>query len=422
MWTGENQSGTDITDNLVASATYGTEGATYTIENNGAYSGYVSINVYGYGIYSDSAQEDTQEDTDSINTYGYQNDGLQQAYQQDLAFGILEGKRVIHEYSQPRLIVNSITFWANANYMHTWAYLTLEVGSVISISSDKHNIDQWYFYIQGIEYSYQSGLIQVTYKVKRAFLLDGRGLSNGVIEFDGSHSGDAIMYGYIPQACNINWIAISTWVHFIDNSGTGGKPTIMSAYKDDGGIYLQILDNKLTFTTNSFSDNIGQWETSAFDWTSEYWNHVTVIYYNGATVLDPLIYINGTLQSITELETPAGTLRDGIGTKLTIGNIHLPISGLTFNGQIKDFRIYNVVKISGWDVYDMAGDLYAAGAYELNLTNGLVFQAFAVYDADYDALIDTSLIEGTSKLIDGFGGCITDIQGTPTFRDKNIGV
>jgi hypothetical protein len=99
---------------------------------------------------------------------------------------------------------------------------------------------------------------------------------------------------------------------------------------DSSGVYsLQIAFPR---TTTS-----GTWRTTNRECTLGTWHHIAITYNYASTANDPIIYINGSAVSITQITTPNGSF--GNITTFVLGNTAgLPRS---LNGYISDFRSYN---------------------------------------------------------------------------------
>ena len=91
-----------------------------------------------------------------------------------------------------------------------------------------------------------------------------------------------------------------------------------------------------------FSGAIGNWYTPTDSITLNTWQHVAVVYDNSSDLNDPLIYIGGVLQTLTELDTPSGTASSDVTVNLTIGNYAVDLSR-TFDGILDDIRIYDTM-------------------------------------------------------------------------------
>ena len=409
MFTGQDGSGTEITSTLSAGADYGTEGATFTITNGSVLGGYLTIKVYGYGIYSDSAIEKSAEDADSIDTYGYQNDSLQQQYQQATYTGKLEAERVVELEKQPRTVLNSVTMWANRDNQHMMAFLYIDIGDLVRLKIDKHNIDAL-FYIQGISFRMQGRLAEFTWIVKEAFTW-GLGLSPVVCEFrDG-----AINYGYIPQVSDdlATKRGFSAWF-YLDSISATQDQNIVSNYAGSGdgfAVYVKAHATKRVFAFfKGFGvASSGLWSTdtavNAFDTAT--WTHAFVEYDSSSAASDPVLYINGVVVPLIELSTPVGVAPSEVGLNLSIGDWSNSVAN--FGGKIKDVRVYNMNSTTNSAAQISAG-LTAEGAYGSGWYDGMVFQSFAVRTRDLTAYTDLVLTD--EKLLDGYNGCV----GTPVIN------
>jgi hypothetical protein len=69
------------------------------------------------------------------------------------------------------------------------------------------------------------------------------------------------------------------------------------------------------------------------------WNHILWVYDGSSTSNDPVLYLNGVAQTLTESSTPNGSITSDASANLRIGNR----AGLdrTFDGDIKDVRYYD---------------------------------------------------------------------------------
>lgn len=70
------------------------------------------------------------------------------------------------------------------------------------------------------------------------------------------------------------------------------------------------------------------------------WHHVAVTYNSTSTSNDPLMYIDGTSQSVTEFITPSGTLETN-AVKYTIGNRTTASTQIDWDGALAEFAIWS---------------------------------------------------------------------------------
>ena len=100
---------------------------------------------------------------------------------------------------------------------------------------------------------------------------------------------------------------------------------------------------------HGFSTTAGNWKTTNAAVALNAWNHLALFYDSDATGNDPVIYVNGVSQAITETSTPAGTRTDDAAQTLYIGNNNT--GARTFDGYIMDIKIY---KNTAWTQAEVA--------------------------------------------------------------------
>lgn len=174
--------------------------------------------------------------------------------------------------------------------------------------------------------------------------------------------GQALTFDGVNQQISIGTVAafgnqatrtISTWI----------KPSGLTTYRGIVGAGVgsfQICSNDGTDcpgTTgrlvyyHTFSGTDGKWILGVDSVKANEWAHVVVTYDRSSTSNDPVIYVNGVSQSVTELTTPTGTADSEVSFNVSIG-----YDGYAYAmGAIDDVRIYNRVlsaaEIAG--LYDM---------------------------------------------------------------------
>ncbi len=97
---------------------------------------------------------------------------------------------------------------------------------------------------------------------------------------------------------------------------------------------------KIAFS-HIFSGANGRWATPDNSISFDIWHHVVVVYDDSLVSNNPVIYIDGISQTITELETPTGTRNSDAGTDFLIGN--RANQERTFDGSIAEVAIYDVI-------------------------------------------------------------------------------
>jgi hypothetical protein len=129
---------------------------------------------------------------------------------------------------------------------------------------------------------------------------------------------------------------------------------------------------------------------------------------------DPLIYVGGTLQTLTEDVTPSGALKTEVGVNLLIGNIKTPTYNYNraFDGKIKDVRVYDATSLTPATV---ASGIAGEGAGGTGYTTGMLFQAFAVRTRDVTAYTDLTLTD-EDKLLETYLGYVGTANASPISR------
>ena len=90
-----------------------------------------------------------------------------------------------------------------------------------------------------------------------------------------------------------------------------------------------------------FSSDDGEWEAQAL-LTINAWHHVAATYDNGSTSNNPLIYIDGVSQTVTEIFAPTGTRDSDVGADLYIGTNFIDSS--TFDGLIAQIQLWTTIE------------------------------------------------------------------------------
>ena len=95
---------------------------------------------------------------------------------------------------------------------------------------------------------------------------------------------------------------------------------------------------------HSFSTTEGSWKTTDRVIPLNAWSHVALFYDSDSASNDPVFYVNGVAQTITEGQTPVGTRSADTSSDLFIGNNSGGTRG--FDGYMMDVKIYKNVALS----------------------------------------------------------------------------
>lgn len=412
-WTNDDGTGTEITANLTVTPGYGTEGFAHTVYNGSSNSGYVTLfNCRGYGIYTYNPIEHQASDTDSQDANGIISDSITQKYKNDLAYGTLYVDMIVDDEKDPRTVVKRVYLNANKDETLLFAFLQLEVGDVIHITEDKSGVDSYYF-IQAVAYETRpGGIVMFNWKVK-SFLCAALGVSALAVEFAGGSSGDAISFGYVPHVTNIQERTISAWI-YKDGTPVSTSDHIVAISDDNKGVIVSVTTDDQIQYYSKRSSNQGIWKTPISSVASGQRVHVVITINQVDETSDPIIYINSSLQTLTETTTPSGIFKDEIGVPLIVGNWKTASEDYTraWDGKIEDFRIYDRVLTA-----DEVTTLYNGGTPDMDLvTDGLQFQAFVVPTFRLTDFVNATLTSDM-KVRDRIHGVVGTPHGSPIGRN-----
>jgi hypothetical protein len=283
-----------------------------------------------------------------------------------------------------------------------------------------HGIDA-VFYVQGIEFSMNGGIITYSWILKQAWTLE-KGLlytkTRVLFDYPVDTSGQAVTFDYIPAISGGNVVrrAFSAWMKF-DTLSAVHDMAIISNYTGDSGFSFQVdqhATNRYLSFRIKFSGAVGKWTCPANAFDAHVWTHVLAYYDSSTPTNDPLIYIDGVLQALTESSTPSGTVSSEIGSQLHIGNYKTSAGYVAnFSGFLKDVRCYDMDK-SIYSPSELAAGIVAEGVSESGYFSGMVFHAFAIiYPKD---ITDGIYLTEEQKILDSYGGNIGTPYGSPFIK------
>lgn len=417
--TKKDGTGTNISSDLVLTSTpYGTEGFTHQVTNNNASGGYITkYNYRGTGIYIFNQIQHVANNAASITEFEAEDETLNQKYKNDLYSGTVFSESIVDERNQPRTVLNSITFCANKSPENMMAFLYSDVGSLHYISLDDEGLSGNY-YIQGVEYKIRGGIIMVKWIVALALSFQaGCGLSPVASEFRGGAYTDGINFGYLPNVSGSQITARSFSLWMYQDTASPASPesyALISTYGDLQGTFLYTRDPLSVYFWSYSSVHGGRWHSPDNSFSTGAWNHVVVTFVEGDLSADPIIYINGASQVVTETYTPSGAIQNEVGRELIIGNIKSSTSDYIecFDGKIFDTRIYNRILTQA-----EVTELYNAGVPSalVGTKDGLVFQGMAVRTENLASYVDQTLTS-TLTLRDNVFGAVGVPHGSPIGR------
>lgn len=169
------------------------------------------------------------------------------------------------------------------------------------------------------------------------------GKLGNALDFDGSN--DSVLNAATNGMTGLATVTLSAWIY---PRGWGGADLGRIIQQDSGGgpQYWVLLLNGPAGSPNPrslrfFADwdpTDGSWYTPSDSITLNAWHHVAAVYDGSSSANDPLLYIDGVLQTLTEASSP-NSARGPAQSNVYIGNS--AAGSRPFNGQLDDVRIYN---------------------------------------------------------------------------------
>lgn len=164
----------------------------------------------------------------------------------------------------------------------------------------------------------------------------------------------------------------TAWTLYLNNSSVSGG-----------------LDFKRHFSTTA-----GIWRTPANSMTLNAWHHVVVVYDDSSTSNDPIIYIDGVSQTLTESTSPVGTPVSDTTFEFGIGNV--PALTRSYQGKIEGVRFHRVM-VNATDVSMMYG---ARGSWPMSEGAGSTI-------ADESAFASAGTISGAAWTAGPLGSALS---------------
>ena len=413
--------GTDITSDLDITATYGSEGVTWELTNNNEATGYiVLLQARGYGIYTYTSTESTVENAASYNAYGFQAETIHQYYQQNTSLGKNTSAQIIEKEREPRTILNKVFFNANKSNELMWGFLVYDVGDLVPVVEDISGIDSQY-YIHAVHFEAVPGpsgsaIIDYAWTLKENQSLGSGGLSSVAVEYNQTslNEGSFIDFESIPIVNSASALSFSFWVYLSTISYTNNLYAFTHGVDSSGEVsyfivgYVPAPSNQVLLR---YKHADGIWDSSSVGTVAAaqgQWHHIVSVKQCDTTAA-PTLYYDATSAGALSVISAQTLTPSKSGWNLKIGGFvttPIPTYSGSFDGKVKDFRIYNSALSSS----DVTG-IYNAGAYGSGYTNNLIFQSFFVRASELTAYTDKTLTS-SDRLLDNIYGYI----GTPKWN------
>ncbi|MFA5208304.1 MAG: hypothetical protein WC428_06705 [Candidatus Paceibacterota bacterium] len=416
MNTNKYGTGTDLTADHTVSVVYGSNKPTVTIVNNSVYySAVTKFQCRGQGVYQSDEIVAKASDTTSQENYDVSEFSMSQVMQSDIERGQQFADRIVYFEKDPRNKVNKINMVANRSTKNMYAFLTLDIGDLISLTDTSKNISSWY-YIQGISFTVLSGtIIEFSWIVKEHYSEDAGNLTPVEIETVHLHK-DVIVFDNIEQLSNQDYLSL-----IIDfTKDTAGIILSKAAWEiADGGAYISgfyvytngallmfaFMDEQfkyLGYLSSYFTEE-------AFVRIGISFNRITesIKFYYGGSPVTPV-----TFTKTTALEDYVLGYFNDIGNRIIINGVSLLEDGVCeygygCGGTIGRIKLFNVELTEDEFSKNNSGTEPA--------TRGLQFEAPFIKTSDiahYTYLTMTA----NDKVIDNMHGIVGTPSGSPVCR------
>ena len=171
--------------------------------------------------------------------------------------------------------------------------------------------------------------------------VDTEGFFGRALDFDAVLGGVEVTDAVSIQDIFDSGGTMSSWIKpRTDGAGNNGRLA-----EKGGGRWFAVTQDSVAAGFGDiqwnfdFSGTNGGWETTTNGIAYGTWNHVAITYDSDAVANDPIMYVNGVSQAITENATPVGTRISDAGQNLFIGN-RLD-TARAFDGTIDEVRLYS---------------------------------------------------------------------------------
>lgn len=405
--------GTDHTADVNVVASYRADSVAYAIKNLATETVYITfLQARGYGIYFGNSIESQVDDTASQNANGLIAFSLDQRYQHDPYTGYAFATAMVEEYKDPKSRITKMSYLANLNKAHLMAFLSLAIGSLITVTEDRSALANYYYITDRSFTIRQGGIINVTYGLKQHDSYLSGALNPVTVEFTGGGT-DALDYGNLPRVLSLTRRSFAAWI-WLDTAPSTVSYAILSTFTDNSGAYLSIeTDRSVKFYQKA--NGAAVWQTNASLVPTGAWTHIVVTRDSTLPGTRPIFYIDGTLRTTNETIAQDGDVIDESSAIFMIGNLLSDTLDYArpFDGKIFDARVYDH-ELTQAEVTA----LYNGGtASALVATDGLLFQGPAVNaDLGDDASLAGTVLSSAYHLLDNAYRAVGVPHSAPVLR------
>lgn len=416
-WTNANGTGEEITEDFTVTVDYGAAGAWVTVENTGVAVGYLTtLKINGKIIETVSTITDVQQDTASIQAYGYHELNINQPYQQDFVNGREKAAEILAAYKEPRTRIDKVTMNANRDNAHTSYFLNTDIGDAVEIAETQSETDAL-FHIHGMGWDAAPGdggaIVNYWWKVKK--IRDNSSpIALKVFSQTSTTTGDRIDFGYLPQIAveQVPHRIWSWWAKFdtnaIDDTQNFFDTLSANAVVLSSGYRIRFAARQAEFLFSTLTGGyINSFAFDSYPNTPNTWMHFMVSYDARDVSNQPRLFYNGVeeLPIYPDPSNPySGNISSEVGNSLKIGQ-KVTVDA-TYGTTIKDVRIYNADEVL--DIQQLATALAAETPYGDENKRGLLFRGFNILTAKLSQYVGATLTEDQTVTDD-----IGQATGTP---------
>jgi hypothetical protein len=162
--------GTDMTSLLALTVEIGSDSINYgTITNTGTVTGYITkLCAIGKGVYTYDPITYVAESDTAKSKYGSYVVSLDMKYQDDPTFAAALTNIIVARKSDPKTMINSVTFTANRSFGLMGAFMLCDIGTRVRLTETVSGVDEDYF-INGLGAKiYNMRVAEYTWYVSRA--------------------------------------------------------------------------------------------------------------------------------------------------------------------------------------------------------------------------------------------------------------
>lgn len=162
-------------------------------------------------------------------------------------------------------------------------------------------------------------------------------------------------------------------------------------------LFFQQLNDQIDFYIDFNSNaNPGRWRTPNNSILVNTWYHIAVTYDADLTTNDPIIYIDGVSQSLTEVSTPSGTRDTDASEVFLVGEDS--VSAADFDGQLAYTHVYQGKILTGAEISQI---LFFPCSIADNLTACLPIHGVNSPEIDWSGSGNTGTVTGTTEVFLG---------------------